>query len=163
MKTIFTGDTAVKNLSMQETKMWVCSLGRVDPLVQEIATYSSILAWEIPWTEKSGRPQSMGSHRVRHDWSNWTQRNQRSNCIHWIIEKAREFEKKHPLLLHWLCKSLWLYGITTNCGKFWKRWEYQTTWPASWEICMHVRKQQLEMDVEQLFMFICHLYVFFVA
>ena len=32
--------------------------------------------------------------------------------------------------------------ITTNCGKFWKRWEYQTTWPASWEICMQVRKKQ---------------------
>ena len=36
-----------------------------------------------------------------------------------------------------------------NCGKFWKRWEYQTTWPASWEICMQIRKQQLEMDTEQ--------------
>ena len=32
--------------------------------------------------------------------------------------------------------------ITINCGKYWKRWEYQTTWPASWEICMQVRKQQ---------------------
>ena len=39
--------------------------------------------------------------------------------------------------------------ITTNCGKFWKRWEYQTTWPAPWEICMQVKKQQLELDVEQ--------------
>jgi len=39
--------------------------------------------------------------------------------------------------------------ITTNCGKFFKRWEYQTTWPASWEICMQVRKQQLELDMEQ--------------
>ena len=39
--------------------------------------------------------------------------------------------------------------ITTNCGKFWKRWEYQTTWPASWDICMHVRKEQLEMDLAQ--------------
>ena len=39
--------------------------------------------------------------------------------------------------------------ITTNCGKFLKRWEYQTTWPASWEICMQVRKQQLELDMEQ--------------
>ena len=39
--------------------------------------------------------------------------------------------------------------ITINCGKFWKRWEYQTTWPASWEICMQVRKQQLELDAEQ--------------
>ena len=38
---------------------------------------------------------------------------------------------------------------TINCGKFWKRWEYQTTWPASWEICIQVRKQQLELDIEQ--------------
>ena len=40
-------------------------------------------------------------------------------------------------------------GITTNCEKFLKRWEYQTTWPASWEICMQVKKQQLEVDMEQ--------------
>ena len=38
--------------------------------------------------------------------------------------------------------------IKKNCGKFWKRWEYQTTWPASWEMCMQVRKQQLELDME---------------
>ena len=42
--------------------------------------------------------------------------------------------------------SVW---ITINCGKFWKRWEYQTTWPAFWEICIQVRKQQLELDMEQ--------------
>ena len=39
--------------------------------------------------------------------------------------------------------------ITINCGKFWKRREYQTIRPASWEICMQVRKQQLELDMEQ--------------
>ena len=39
--------------------------------------------------------------------------------------------------------------ITINCGKFWKRWEYQPTWPASWETCMQVRKQQLELDMEK--------------
>ena len=39
--------------------------------------------------------------------------------------------------------------ITINCGKFSKRWEYQTTWPASREICMHVRNLQLELDMEQ--------------
>ena len=39
--------------------------------------------------------------------------------------------------------------ITTNCGKFFKRWEYQTTWPASWKICMQVKKQQLVLDMEQ--------------
>ena len=38
---------------------------------------------------------------------------------------------------------------TINYGKFWKRWEYQTTWPASWETYMQVRKQQLECDMEQ--------------
>ena len=39
--------------------------------------------------------------------------------------------------------------FTINCGKLWKRWEYQTTWPASWETYMQVRKQQLELDMEQ--------------
>ena len=39
--------------------------------------------------------------------------------------------------------------ITINCGKFWKRWEYQPAWPASWETYMQVRKQQLELDMEQ--------------
>ena len=39
--------------------------------------------------------------------------------------------------------------ITTNCGKFFKRWEYQTTWPTSWEIYMQVKKQQLELDMEK--------------
>ena len=43
-------------------------------------------------------------------------------------------------------KPLW---ITAKCGKFWKRWEYQTTWPASWKTDMQVRKQQLELDMEQ--------------
>ena len=43
-------------------------------------------------------------------------------------------------------KSLTVW-TTTNCGKFLKRWEYQTTWPDSWEICMQVRKQQLELDI----------------
>ena len=39
--------------------------------------------------------------------------------------------------------------ITINCGTFWKRWECQTTWPASWEICMQVRKPQLALDMKQ--------------
>ena len=39
--------------------------------------------------------------------------------------------------------------ITINCWKFWKKWEYQTTWPASWETYMQFRKEQLELDMEQ--------------
>ena len=50
---------------MQETQ--VQSLGREDPLEKEMVTHSSILAWRIPWTEKPGKLQSMGSQRVRHD------------------------------------------------------------------------------------------------
>jgi len=52
---------------MQET--WVQSLGGEDPLEEEMATYSSIHAWEIPWTEEPGGLQFMGSQRVRHNWS----------------------------------------------------------------------------------------------
>ena len=48
---------------MQET--WVQSLGREDPLEKEMATHSSTLAWKIPWTEESGRLQSLGSQESR--------------------------------------------------------------------------------------------------
>ena len=67
--------------------------------------------------------------------------------IHCIIEKVREFQKNIYFCFTDHAKAfVW---ITTNCGKFWKRWEYQITWPASWETCFQVRKQQLELDMEQ--------------
>ena len=44
--------------------------------------------------------------------------------------------------------KLWLYG-SQQTGKFLKRWEFLATWPASWEICMQVKKQQLELDMAQ--------------
>ena len=47
--------------------IWVQYLGQEDPLKKGMATHSSILAWEIPWTEEPGKLQSMVSHRVRHD------------------------------------------------------------------------------------------------
>ena len=49
----------------------------------------------------------------------------------------------------WLKKLSMQMMKLINCGKFWKRWEYQTTWPASWETYMQVRKQHLEPDMEQ--------------
>ena len=58
-------------------------------------------------------------------------------------KKQESSRKKNLLLLYWLRQSLWL------CGSFLKRWEYQTTLPASWEIRMQVKKQQLEPDMEQ--------------
>ena len=67
---------------------------------------------------------------------------------HWIREKAKEFQKNIYFCSLTMPKPLTVW-ITKNCGKFSKRWEYQTTWPASWETCMQVRKQQLELDMEQ--------------
>ena len=69
--------------------------------------------------------------------------------ICWIMEKAREFQKNIYFCFIDYAKALDFVWITINCGKFWKRWEYHTTWPVSWETCMQVRKQQLELDMEQ--------------
>ena len=68
--------------------------------------------------------------------------------IRWIMEKAREFQKN-------ICFCFIDYAKAFDCvdhnklWKFFKRWEYQTTWSASWEICMQVRKQQLELVMKQ--------------
>ena len=62
--------------------------------------------------------------------------------------KKQESSEKHLLLLYWLRQSLWMCGLRQT-GKFLNRWEYHTTFPASYEICMQVKKQQLEPDMEQ--------------
>ena len=63
--------------------------------------------------------------------------------------KKQESSRKTSISALLTMPKPWTVRITTNCGKFWKRWEYQTTWPASWEICMQVKKEQLELDMEQ--------------
>ena len=69
--------------------------------------------------------------------------------IHWIIEKTNEFQKNIYLCLIDYAKAFDFDSlITTNCRKFLKRWEDQTTWLASWELYMQVKKQQLELDTE---------------
>ena len=123
------------------------------------------------WTGRPCMLQYMRSQRVRHNWATElnlkdTQqyvnrelpaiqhgfrkvrgtRDQIAN-IWWIIEKAREFQKNIYSALLTMPKPLTVW-ITTNSGTFLKRWEYQTTWPASWKTCMQVRKQQLESDME---------------
>ena len=74
-------------------------------------------------------------------------RDQIANIL-WIIKKSREFQKNIYFCFIDYAKAFDCVWTTTNSGKFWKRWEYQTTWPASWEICMQVRKQRLELDME---------------
>ena len=67
------------------------------------------------------------------------------------MDKAREFQKNiYFCFIDYAKAFVWAFvWITINCGKFWKRREYQSTWPASWETYMQVWKQQLELDMEQ--------------
>ena len=68
-------------LAVQET--WVWSLGWEDPLEECMAIHSSVLSWRIPWTEKPGELQSMGSHRVGHDWATNTHTHARVDRSIW--------------------------------------------------------------------------------
>ena len=64
------------------------------------------------------------------------------------LSKKQESSRKKSTSALLTMQSLWLHG-SQQTGKFFKRWEYQTTLPTSWEICMQVKKQQLELDMEQ--------------
>ena len=105
----------VKNLPTMQ-ETWVQSLGWEDPLEWAWQPTLSILAWRIPWTEQSGGLESMGSQRVGHDWA--------TN----VLTEFYDVLKLHDVFYDEL-----------------KRWEYQTTLPASWETYMQVKKQQLEL------------------
>ena len=67
--------------------------------------------------------------------------------VRWIMEKVREFQKNiYSRFFDYAKAFVW---IASNYGEFLKRWKYQTTLPASWEICMQIKKQQVELDMEQ--------------
>ena len=66
--------------------------------------------------------------------------------ICWIIEKAKEFQKRVYFYFIDYAKAF-NYVVTTNCGKLLKRWKYQTTLSASCETCMQVKKQQVEIEL----------------
>ena len=69
-----------------------------------------------------------------------------TSAVSWKNQESSRKRSISALLTMTKPLTVW---ITINCGKFWKRWGYQSTWPASWETCMQVRKQQLELDMEQ--------------
>jgi len=91
--------------------------------------------WELPDVQagfqrgRGTREQTVNSHR--------------------IMEKAREFQKTPTSVSLTMLKPLTVW-ITTNCGKFLKWWEGQTTLPAFWESCTQVKKQQVELNMERL-------------
>ena len=87
---------------MQETQeMQVQSLGREDPLEKEMATHSSILAWEIPWTEEPGGLQSMGLQRIVHDWV------------------RMQVHVRTWLVAEWRMTQLWQRGDQPGCSGGW--------------------------------------------
>ena len=100
----FPGSSGIKNPpAMQKPQeTWVGSLGQEDPLEEEVATHSSILAWGIPWTEEPGRLESVGSRRVGHDWS--------SLAADTIIKHC----SAQPLASGHCCAPVSLYSIVSN-------------------------------------------------
>ena len=104
--------------------------------------FQQYVNWDIPDVQ-AGLRKSRGT------------RDQIAN-ICWIIEKATEFKKSIYFCFTDYVKAFDCVDhnkmsapYAENCGKFFKRWEHQITWPASWETCMQVKKQQLEPDMEQ--------------
>ena len=97
--------------TVQETQLQ--SLGQKDLLEKEMATHSSILAWKIPWTEESGRLQSMGSQRVRHDWAT-------SLSLSWVLLAVGELLNL-SLPQFFFCK--WKYHVICLFGLLWRSHE----------------------------------------
>ena len=83
--------------------------------------------------------------KERKQWSNWKHLLDHRKCKR---IKKHTHKKKTASASFIMPKALTVW-ITTNCGKFFKRWEYQISLPASWEICMQVKNEQLEHDIEQ--------------
>ena len=115
-----------------------------------MATHSSTLARRIPWTGEPGKLQAI-LQRIWHDWSDLSGR--RHIYIYIYVKhllahrKSKSARKTSSSALLTIPKPLTVW-ITTNCVKFLKIWEYQKTLLASWETCMQVKKQQLELDME---------------
>ena len=81
-------------------------------------------------------------------WKGRGTRDQIAN-ISWFVERQESSQKTSTSASLTMPKPLTVW-IAANSGKLFKRWECQNTWTATWEICMQVRKQQLELDMEQL-------------
>ena len=111
----------VKNLPAM-LEIWLWSQGREDPLEKEMANHSSILAWRIPWTQESGRIQSMGSQRVGHDWANIDRikpNKEMGTCLWGISEQLRDSSGRHSLKLFIIYLALliciiWIKNIHLN-------------------------------------------------
>ena len=112
--------------------------GQEDPLEEGMATHFSIFAWRIPWTEEPGGPWSIGSQRVRHDWSNLARA-----CAHMEIFQTHEIAKELMLLNYdvgedsWESLGLQGYQISQSWRKsvlniHWKDWCWSSNTLTTW-------------------------------
>ena len=111
----FSGGSAVKNLpAMQETQeMWVQSLGQEDPLEKVIVAHSSILAWRISWTEKTGGLQAIELQGIGHDWSDWACV-QAYRTIFWVLYKHNGQCEVRGVSLSTLESFLEMFSLTSG-------------------------------------------------
>ena len=96
---------------MQETwETWVQSLDQEDPLEEEMATHSSILAWRMLWTEEPGGLQSMRSHRVRHNLTHGIVPERKSDFprVTWPVSDRHELPGTTSRVLSSLCPVSWV-------------------------------------------------------
>ena len=111
-----------------------------------------ILEWvAISFSRVSSRPRdrTQVSHIIGRRFNLWATREVQPEIkLPTSAGSSKKQESSRKTSISALPKPLTVW-ITVNCGKFFKRWEYQTAWPASWETYMQVRKQQLELDMEQ--------------
>ena len=129
-------DTSLSKLgSMMERQAW-------NAAVHGIAKSQTQLC---DWTEDHGEGGSQDDN-CQQTWRTASSSWSRSE------DSKRSLFEENTLMKHFRCLKVLnrgLYKWGTFGVLFWKRWEYQTTWPASWEICIQTRKQQLELDMEQ--------------
>ena len=140
---------------MQETEeMQVWSLGQEDPLEEEMATHSSILAWKIPWMGEPGQLQSMGSQWVRHDWAQHTHCMRREEetllwehlkgrLSHWFVWASGPSACQKPgsrnYIPRWtFSKQPHLFLFTNNC--FQNNLFMGVIWKIKWYILMFFKK-----------------------
>ena len=137
------------NLPTSRLPLWLrwykinlqCGRPGFNPWVGKIPWRRERLPTPVFWLgEFHGLYSLWGSQKIGHDWVTFT-----FTVSYKKQENSRTTSTSASLTM---LKSLTVW-ITTNCGQFWKRWEYQTSLPASWETCMQFKKQQLEPDMEQ--------------
>ena len=123
----------VKNLpAMQET--WVQSLGGEDPLEKEMITHSSTLLGEF-----HEQRSLVGYTPWSHKESDTTEQLSLSPCLSFLVYTMEIIRAPTSTSVSLTTPKPLTMWITTNCGIFLKRWEYQTTLPNSWETCMRSR------------------------